>query len=266
MARISSVFCYNCEMRTIKLYIFTFILIGLLGICAASYYFLINRTHNYKDGSQAKSQPSNQTSFDKTKHSLDNPSSLWVVVNKQRPLHPQDFVPNDLVFPKVALRVPGNESMQIRKPVAIALEQMFSDAKKDGLKLRLSSGYRSYLYQVSLYNSYTASGSQQKADRVSARPGYSEHQTGLAADIEPESGKCTIQKCFANTPEGKWLAANVHKYGFIIRYATNKTSITGYVPEPWHIRYIGKDLALEMHNTDIETLEEFFGLPAAPGY
>jgi D-alanyl-D-alanine carboxypeptidase len=192
--------------------------------------------------------------------------SVWVVVNKHRPLIPTSFAPNDLVTPAVPLRVPGNESMQVRKVTGNALETMFTAAKKDGLSLMLSSGYRSYQFQTSLYNSYVNNSSIAEADKTSARPSYSEHQTGLAADIEPFSQKCDVDPCFATTPEGIWLAANAYKYGFIIRYTSDKIAITGYSPEAWHIRYIGMELSNEMHRLKIETLEEFFGLGAAAGY
>lgn len=208
----------------------------------------------------------NNSSFDKSRYSLTDPTSIWVVVNKKRPLQPKDYIPADLVTPNLPQRVPGNESMQMRKVTADALTQLFAAAKAAGAPMMISSGYRSYSYQVSLYGSYVSSEGQSVADTQSARPGYSEHQTGLAVDVEPLDGQCDVDQCFATTPAGKWLAANAYQYGFIIRYPNDKTSITGYEYEPWHVRYIGVDLATEMHNTGIETLEEFFGLGAAPGY
>lgn len=204
--------------------------------------------------------------FDKRQYSLSQPTSIWVVVNKQRPLNPADYVPPDLTVPDVPLRVPGNDSMQLRQPAAQALEMMFAAAKSVGLPLMLSSGYRSYSYQVGLYGGYVKSMGQAGADAISARPGYSEHQTGLAADIEPLDEKCDVSVCFANLPAGKWLAANAYKYGFIMRYPADKVKITGYDYEPWHFRYVGVSLSTELHKLHIETLEEFFGLPAAPNY
>lgn len=130
----------------------------------------------------------------------------------------------------------------------------------------LSSGYRSYNYQTSLYSNYVKNEGQTAADTQSARPGHSEHQTGLAADIEPASRNCEVDQCFATTPEGKWLAANAYTYGFIIRYPADKVDVTGYEYEPWHIRYIGAPLATELHNQGIETLEEFFGVSGGPSY
>lgn len=210
--------------------------------------------------------PKTVPAFDKTQYSTTDPASIWVVVNKQHPLQPKNYVPSDLVVPTVPLRVPGNESMQLRQAPATALEKMFADAKAQGLALMLSSGYRSYSYQVSLYNSYVSSSGQTAADNMSARPGFSEHQTGLAADIEPASQKCDVDKCFGDLPEGKWLAANAYKYGFIVRYTEADQTITGYEPEPWHIRYLGVDLSTELHNTNVQTLEQFFGVSGGANY
>ncbi len=217
-------------------------------------------------GQTTKSTSNNQSEFNKHQYSIDDPASIWIVVNKTRPLKPTNYAPSDLVVPAVPLRVPGNQTMQLRKAAADALTQMFADAKTQGISLMVSSGYRSYNYQVSLYNGYVQSDSKSAADRYSARPGHSEHQTGLALDIEPASRNCELQACFADTPEGQWLNANAYKYGFWLRYTTDKEPVTGFENEPWHYRYVGKDLAAELHRTGTKTLEEFFGLPAAPDY
>lgn len=206
------------------------------------------------------------TGFDKTRYSVTDPASLWVIVNKPHPLSPISYKPTDLVKPNVALRVAGSETMQVRQVTATALEALFTAADKAGLSLLLASGYRSYDYQVSLYNDYVAESGQAAADTYSARPGHSEHQTGLAADVEPASKNCELDQCFGTTPEGQWLAANAYKYGFIIRYNAADQAVTGYEAEPWHIRYIGIDLAGEMHKQGITTLEQFFGVSGGPNY
>lgn len=205
-------------------------------------------------------------SFDKTANSTTDPASLWVVVNKQHPLVPASYLPKDLVYPNVALRVPGNESMLLRKEAAAATEQMFAAAAKENISLMISSGYRSYTYQVNLYASYVHKSGQAEADKISARPGHSEHQTGLAFDVEPASKNCEIIQCFADTPEGKWVKTESYKYGFIIRYTPDKVAITGYASEPWHLRYVGTNLATEMHNQNIKTLEEFFDITGGESY
>lgn len=207
-----------------------------------------------------------RASFNKKAFSLSDPASIWVIANKQHALQPKDYVPNDLVVPNVPLRVPGNESMQLRQPAATALEQMFQAAQKDSVQLMLSSGYRSYTYQVNLYNGYVASQGQAVADTQSARPGYSEHQTGLAADVEPVTKSCELEQCFGQTPEGSWIAANAYRYGFIVRYQAGDEDITGYEAEPWHLRYIGSDLATEMHRTHASTLEKYFGVSGGKSY
>lgn len=204
--------------------------------------------------------PSTDASFDKTAHSTTDPASIWVVVNKQHPLVPASYVPENLVEPNVPLRVPGNESMLLRKNTATAVETMFAAAKKDDINLMVSSGYRSYAYQVNLYAGYVHSSGQAEADKISARPGHSEHQTGLALDVEPTSKTCEVEACFGDTPEGKWVAAHAYEYGFIVRYTPDKVAVTGYSSEPWHIRYVGTDLAGELHRTGVKTLEEFFGI------
>ena len=133
--------------------------------------------------------------------------------------------------------------------------KMKEDAKKEGLTLSVISGFRSYSYQNTIYNKYVKADGQAEADRYSARPGHSEHQTGLAADINK------IDYNWGKTPEGKWLNDNCYKYGFILRYLEGKESITGYKYEPWHIRYVGVDLATKLYNDgDWITLEEYLGI------
>jgi len=129
----------------------------------------------------------------------------------------------------------------------------------------LASGYRSYSDQASVYSAYVSQSGVAQADTFSARPGHSEHQTGLAADIEPLSRTCEVEQCFENTKEGQWLAANSYKFGFVIRYQKNTQDLTGYEYEPWHVRYVGKYLALKLYRSG-QTLEQFFSLPAYTTY
>lgn len=200
-------------------------------------------------------------SFNKQAHPIDQPDSIWWIVSKVRPLSPLGYAPTDLVTPAIPLRPGANSSeMRLRKEPADALSTMATDAKKVNIDLMLASGYRSYQLQVSVYNGYVQQYGQAGADQQSARPGTSEHQTGLSADLEPISQQCEVEKCFADLPEGIWLKDNAYKYGFIIRYQEGKKAIVGYEYEPWHIRYIGTDLSLEMHRQNTTTLEEFFGV------
>ncbi|GAC1390542.1 MAG: M15 family metallopeptidase [Candidatus Saccharimonadales bacterium] len=201
--------------------------------------------------------------FNKNLFSLDDPTSYWVVVNKLRPLQPKDYVPSDLTTPNVPLRLsPSSSEMHIRLQVGQSLEKMFTAAKADGISLMIASGYRSYQLQTSIYNANVVQLGQAGADQSSARPGTSEHQTGLAIDIEPTSRQCEVMTCFGDLAEGKWLAANAYKYGFIIRYTKTSQSVTGYEYEPWHIRYVGIELSTELQSEHVATLEEFFNLPS----
>lgn len=207
--------------------------------------------------------PTPSPTFDKTALSLTDPTSLWVVVDKLRPLSPVDYIPPDLVATPVA----HNNNPQLRSGAAAAMVTMFAAAKAEGAgDMELQSAYRSYTVQVSVYNGYVRSAGQAGADAQSARPGFSEHQSGLAADIGAVPANCTLAACFGQTPQGLWLAANAWRFGFLLRYPADKVPITGYMYEPWHFRYIGVELSTEMHGKGISTLEEFFGLPAAPGY
>lgn len=220
--------------------------------------------NNQKAANSTNEQP---LSFDKTVNSINDPASLWVVVNKLRPLDPKTYVPANLVVPNVPLRanITSNEKY-MRPDSAAALEKMFTAAKHAGINLNVQSGYRSYNFQVNLYNSYVRQNGQAAADTFSARPGYSEHQTGLAVDVGTTRGVCEVNQCFGNTPEGQWVAANAYLYGFIVRYPKGLDNVTGYEYEPWHLRYIGVNLSTEMHKEGVQTLEQFFDLPAAPDY
>ncbi len=136
-----------------------------------------------------------------------------------------------------------------------AFEIMRKDAVSQGINLRVISGYRSYSTQNTIYNRYVNRDGVAVADTYSARAGYSEHQSGLAADIN------SLDQAFINTAEGKWLNENCSKYGFIIRYPHDKESLTGYMYEPWHIRYIGKDIAKKLYNNgNWISLEEYLGI------
>ena len=137
-----------------------------------------------------------------------------------------------------------------------AYDELKAGAAADGINIFILSGYRSYDLQTSLYNRYVADDGQAEADTYSARPGHSEHQSGLAIDVN------SLSYSFADTPEGQWLAAHAHEYGFIIRYAQNKQSVTGYAYEPWHIRYLGVGLATAVYESGL-CLEEFLGVTSS---
>lgn len=214
-----------------------------------------NVSERQGDGSLSE-QPK---TFNKTKYSIDQPGSIWWIVNKNRPL-PKGYVPPDLLVPVVKLRLAKEaEQMQFSGKAETALNEMFAAAQKDGVVLVFGSGYRSEALQKEFYDSYVAKDGKEAADKYSAIPGTSEHQTGLSFDATSVNEKCHLEICFAETPEGKWIKANSYKYGFIIRYPEGKESITTYQFEPWHLRYVGTELAAELQRTG-QTMEEFFDL------
>lgn len=187
-----------------------------------------------------------------------SPDAADVVVNKHRKL-PSGYKPNDLIVPNVKFAFDGiQEKNYMRKEAAIALEKLFSLAKQDGIRLHAISGFRSEKYQQNVYKRNVETQGQVQADTVSAKPGHSEHQTGLAMDVSADSVNNTLETEFSNTIEGEWLKNNAHRAGFIIRYLKDKEQITGYLYEPWHIRYAG-DIAKDIYERNI-TLEEYLNI------
>lgn len=184
--------------------------------------------------------------------------SITVLVNKDYGL-PSDYVPNDLEIPDIAFSFSGyHEKKLMREEASKALEAMFQDAEEAGLSLLGVSGYRSFERQQAIYDRNVERDGRRLADLYSARPGFSEHQTGLAMDISTPSIHNRLDETFAATPEGKWLADHASEYGFIIRYPKDKSEITGYAYEPWHVRYVGKELAGKLNDNGL-SLEEYYG-------
>lgn len=185
------------------------------------------------------------------------PESIPVLVNKQFKL-PDGYTPNDLIYTTIPFVFKEmTEKRKLRREAAGAIAKLFADAKQQGINLLGVSGYRSHATQVSLFNYYVKKDGIEKARTYSALPGTSEHQTGLAIDLTSGDGKCPAQDCFGNTIEAKWLQDHAAEYGFIIRYPEGKTAITGYKYEPWHLRYVGPSIAVEIMSRGI-TLEEYF--------
>nr|WP_229189031.1 M15 family metallopeptidase [Bacillus cereus] len=204
----------------------------------------------------ALSKDKNQSNEDSI--TITIPDAIDVVVNKHRKL-PNKYKPNDLIVPNVKFAFDGiQEKSYMRKEAAIALEKLFSLAKQDGIQLYAISGFRSEQYQRSVYKRNVETQGQVQADTVSAKPGHSEHQTGLAMDVSAKSVNHTLENTFSNTIEGKWLKDNAHRAGFIIRYLKDKEQITGYSYEPWHIRYVG-DIAKDIYERNV-TLEEYLNV------
>jgi D-alanyl-D-alanine carboxypeptidase len=188
-----------------------------------------------------------------------------VIVNKHRPLTPANFVPPDLVRPAVRLATSG-EAALLNSTTAAAAEKMFAAAAAGGVIITLASGYRSFATQTVTYGSYVNSRGRAEADTASARPGYSEHQTGWAFDIGDGSGADAFTPQFKDRPAAIWAKANAHRFGFVVRYPWMLHPITGYFYEPWHLRFIGTQAATDMSARGIGTLEQYFGVEAAPAY
>lgn len=185
--------------------------------------------------SQSDAEPSKDASFNGSYYSVQGKYGPIIIVNKKHPL--------------VASYAPGED------PTAqAAFVQLRSAMQAAGFAVSDHySGFRSYETQEGLYNSYVARDGQANADRYSARPGYSEHQTGLAFDLLDSAGNLLEEPNAVN-----WLAQHAHEYGFVVRYIAGKESVTGYMPETWHIRYIGQE-ASDIYKSGL-TLEEYFGI------
>ena len=187
---------------------------------------------------------------------FEDPDSLLVVANKKHPL-PYDYEPYDLVVPNVR----ATKTAYLREEAAYALEEMFDAAEADGVYLYLGSGYRSAYTQDGLYQSYVDMYGTEVADSLSSRPGYSDHQTGLAVDIADAGEVTFLTFAFGETEEGYWLKDHAHEYGWIMRYPYDKEDITGYRYEPWHFRYVGVDTATAIWEVDeFYSFEEYFDI------
>ena len=163
---------------------------------------------------------------------------------------PADYEPDDLVRPDV--KTTNGSAILMRAEAAQALEELFAAAKDEaGLTIYAVSGYRSYSTQAAIFErKIKNTGSKEKAQRLVAPPGASEHQLGLAMDLKA-SPDSNLSAAFAKTKQGQWVAENAHRFGFIIRYKEEWTDITGYSYEPWHIRYVGKEHAAIIYEMDI---------------
>jgi D-alanyl-D-alanine carboxypeptidase len=213
-------------------------------------------------------QPKPVTIFDPPKYSIDEADSIWVVVNKQRQISPLKYQPESLAFPAfLKPKVQNPFGLQMREEAAVAAVELATAMALAGKgALILNSGFRTYKNQEGLYNRTRDTRGLAVAEKLSARPGHSEHQLGLAADFSVRGQGCVIMVCFGNTEAGIWLAENAHEFGFVLRYPKGYKPITGFQYEPWHFRYVGIELATEMKSKGIKTLEQFWGLESAPDY
>jgi len=182
---------------------------------------------------------------------LSDASSMLALINPITQLSPVDYTPTKLVSV-------GGTGLTLRPEAAEAVEDLIADARAAGHPIKLLSAYRSYGRQAALFNQYQSKYGTAYAERISARPGTSEHQLGLAADLGYTSSQAELKEEFGQTPAGIWIAEHANDYGLIIRYPQGKEEITGYKYEPWHVRYVGKDHAKALAESGAETYEEYF--------
>lgn len=187
------------------------------------------------------------------------PDSLWVVVNKNTPLRDLSYIPTDLQLISGA-KTRSDKSEEERSLRSIAMNQtikFLEAAKEAGHDLMIGSAFRSYELQNTYYTNYARTSGQVEADKFSAKPGYSEHQTGLVIDVAYANMQCYLEVCFGQTEAGKWLAEHATEHGFILRYPADKVDVTGYQYEPWHFRYVGAPLARALNDSGL-TLDEAY--------
>ncbi|GEK60251.1 M15 family metallopeptidase [Marinococcus halophilus] len=188
---------------------------------------------------------------------LKNPSAIDALINREYHL-PADYEPENLVIPDVAFPFEGDlQKKYMREEAAAQLESMFAEAEEEEIELSAVSGYRSYDRQASIFAANAEEDGEEEANKYSARAGESEHQSGLAMDVSASSVGYSLTTELGDTEEGKWLEENAHEYGFVVRYPEDKTEITGYQYEPWHVRYVGEDLAEKLHENDL-VMEEYY--------
>ena len=219
-------------------------------------------------GGTESEQPSlNPNRVDELRPQIDLVDSELYVVNKTRPFEPLEYEPADLIEIPASDALDNSRGLQLRAAAASALAELATGMVGEDIgQLFINSAFRSYQMQVELFAAKVEQYGEQKALVHSAKPGHSEHQSGLAVDVSVVGGGCAILACFGQTEAGIWLAENSWRYGFIIRYPDGWQPTTGYTYEPWHLRYVGLEVAALYRESRKGTLEDFWGLPPAPDY
>lgn len=217
----------------------------------------LTKVGDYKLKYVAKDSSGNKTEYDFILSVIDDPNNRTFTTSKGfsgKVINGVTYIDGVLIANK-SYSLPSNYGSGLTSETLAAFNKMKNAAVEEGLNLYISSGYRSYADQKYIYNNYVLRDGQEEADTYSARAGHSEHQTGLAFDLN------TIDSSFAMTAEGIWVADNCYKYGLILRYPLGKENITGYMYESWHLRYVGIDLATKLYNGgNWITLEEYYGI------
>lgn len=216
--------------------------------------YIADSENNYVDNSEKENEIIEKNKLYSNKDvSLENNDYL-MLINKKISID-ENYIPPDLVIPNVKFRVADDMCREMRLDAANELEDMFNAAKEAGINLIAISGYRSYDYQREVYDKSVVTEGQEYTDNYVAIPGTSEHQTGLVMDLLSEE-YLGLDEGFENTKAFKWIMENMTNYGFILRYPKGKEDITGYDYEPWHLRYVGVDVAREVMDNGL-TLEEY---------
>jgi D-alanyl-D-alanine carboxypeptidase len=205
-------------------------------------------------GEDADNQPQEDKHHEKELQEAES-KGLLLLVNKKQPISP-DYKPEDLQEIRDFVPDRSPETRYMRAEAADAFHNLVEQAAQDGIVIKMTTAYRSYGFQKLLFDSYVEKEGEEMANTFSAKPGQSEHQTGLAVDVSSPSVDYQLSDDYGKTAEGKWVAANAYRFGFILRFPEGKEDITGYQYEPWHLRYVGTFAAKEIHDQDL-TLEEY---------
>ena len=241
------------QTNLIKIIIIVAVLLGELAVWT----FPAEQDINQRAVPQAPDNPVSQEVSDKETVEKPKPvdDRLLILVNKEHGLE-KDYIPSDLKPVEYYATDRSAEGRFMRAEAAEQFNKMALAAEEAGYEIVMTTAYRSYGFQSVLYNNYVAEYGQAEADKFSAKPGYSEHQTGLAVDVSSPSVDYALTTEFDQTPEWAWLRENAEHFGFILRYPKGKMEITGYMYEAWHFRYVGLDAAKIINDENI-TLEEY---------
>lgn len=216
----------------------------------------VNVTDSYADSGYFDDGYAGQTS-DRSREKDSDTSRLQLLADEAKapPVYADEGLTyiKDILIVNKEYGLPPSFAPGLEDICSEQFERLSEDAAEEGLNIYIGSAYRSYFEQIDIFNEYVTEYGVNESDTFSARPGHSEHQTGLTIDCN------TIDDAFGETDEARWLAEHAHEYGFIIRYPLGKEDITGYQYEPWHIRYVGYTVAKEMYRSG-ECLEEYLGL------
>ena len=229
-------------------------------------YYIESRANRYLDYAKAHPDASSEAvvlnvnmdlDYDFYSHisEISDPSDLLVLCNKYNQL--PDYTPESLTDVPVGYYVEDGKSYKMSQVALDAFIEMANAAAKDGVSLKIISGYRTYSYQEGLYNRYVNNHGKDAADTFSARPGHSEHETGLACDIND------VSDAFENTDAFQWLSENAADYGYIMRYPKGLESETGYMYESWHYRYVGSDIAKTIKAQNL-TYDAYYAMYVLP--